>query len=82
MAADMAGIQMIYSDPDLKPRESHNFNLALEHAAAKCAGHAADLQPDPFRLLQLTTTDASPPTRLPQNRYQAKRAIYTSRETA
>lgn len=28
---DMAGIQMIYGDPKLKPEKSHNFNLALEH---------------------------------------------------
>ena len=27
---DMAGIQMIYGNPDLKPERSHNFNVALE----------------------------------------------------
>lgn len=30
MCFDMAGIQMIYGNPDLKPERSHNFNLALE----------------------------------------------------
>lgn len=30
MNFDMAGIQMIYGNPDLKPERSHNFNLALE----------------------------------------------------
>ena len=27
----MAGIQMIYGNPDLKPERSHNFNAAIEH---------------------------------------------------
>ena len=31
MNFDMAGIQMIYGNPNLKPEKSHNFNLALEH---------------------------------------------------
>lgn len=31
MNFDMAGIQMIYGNPDLKPERSHNFNVALEH---------------------------------------------------
>lgn len=31
MNFDMAGIQMIYGNPDLKPEKSHNFNIALEH---------------------------------------------------
>lgn len=31
MNFDMAGIQMIYGNPDLKPEKSHNFNLAFEH---------------------------------------------------
>lgn len=31
MHFDMAGIQMIYGNPDLKPERSNNFNLALEH---------------------------------------------------
>lgn len=31
MNFDMAGIQMIYGNPDLKPEKSHNFNVALEH---------------------------------------------------
>ncbi len=30
MNFDMAGIQMIYGNPDLKPERSHNFNVALE----------------------------------------------------
>ena len=30
MDFDMAGIQMIYGNPDLKPERSHNFNIALE----------------------------------------------------
>lgn len=30
MNFDMAGIQMIYGNPDLKPERSHNFNAALE----------------------------------------------------
>lgn len=30
MCFDMAGIQMIYGNPDLKPERSHNFNIALE----------------------------------------------------
>lgn len=31
MSFDMAGIQMIYGNPDLKPERSHNANLTLEH---------------------------------------------------
>ena len=31
MSFDMAGMQMIYGNPDLKPEKSNNFNLALEH---------------------------------------------------
>ncbi len=31
MAFDMAGMQMIYGNPDLKAEKSHNFNLAFEH---------------------------------------------------
>lgn len=31
MNFDMAGIQMIYGNPDLKPEKSHNWNVALEH---------------------------------------------------
>ena len=30
MCFDMAGIQMIYGNPNLKPEHSHNFNVALE----------------------------------------------------
>lgn len=30
MSFDMAGIMMIYGNPNLKPERSHNFNLALE----------------------------------------------------
>lgn len=30
MCFDMAGIQMIYGNPDLKPERSHNFNVAFE----------------------------------------------------
>ena len=30
MCFDMAGIQMIYGNPELKPERSHNFNMALE----------------------------------------------------
>ncbi len=30
MNFDMAGIQMIYGNPDLKPERSHNFNVSLE----------------------------------------------------
>lgn len=30
MCFDMAGIQMIYGNPDLKPERSHNFNVAIE----------------------------------------------------
>lgn len=30
MDFDMAGIQMIYGNPDLKPERSHNFNVAIE----------------------------------------------------
>lgn len=30
MDFDMAGIQMIYGNPDLKPERSHNFNIAIE----------------------------------------------------
>lgn len=30
MNFDMAGIQMIYGNPDLKPEKSHNFNLSAE----------------------------------------------------
>ena len=30
MSFDMAGIQMIYGNPDLKPERSHNFNVAFE----------------------------------------------------
>ena len=31
MNFDMAGMQMIYGNPDLKPEKSNNFNLALEN---------------------------------------------------
>lgn len=31
MNFDMAGMQMIYGNPNLEPEKSHNFNLALEH---------------------------------------------------
>ncbi len=31
MNFDMAGIQMIYGNPELKPEKSHNFNLAVEY---------------------------------------------------
>lgn len=31
MNFDMAGIQMLYGNPDLDPEKSHNFNLTLEH---------------------------------------------------
>lgn len=31
MNFDMAGMQMIYGNPNLKPEKSHNFNVALEH---------------------------------------------------
>ena len=31
MNFDMAGMQMIYGNPDLKPEKSNNFNLAFEH---------------------------------------------------
>lgn len=34
MDFDMAGIQMIYGNPNLKPEKSHNFNLALERNGA------------------------------------------------
>ena len=34
MAFDMAGMQMIYGNPDLKPEKSNNFNLALEHTGS------------------------------------------------
>lgn len=33
MEFDMAGIQMIYGNPDLKPERSHNFTVALERGA-------------------------------------------------
>lgn len=32
MNFDMAGMQMIYGNPDLEPEKSNNFNLALEHS--------------------------------------------------
>lgn len=32
MDFDMAGIQMIYGNPDLKPERSHNFNVSLERS--------------------------------------------------
>ena len=39
MAFDMAGMQMIYGNPDLKAEKSHNFNLAFEHTGrVKAAG--------------------------------------------
>ena len=39
MSFDMAGMQMIYGNPDLKPEKSNNFNLALEHTGRiKSAG--------------------------------------------
>lgn len=31
MNFDMAGMQMIFGNPDLKPEKSNNYNLALEH---------------------------------------------------
>ena len=38
MNFDMAGIQMIYGNPDLKPERSHNFNVALERYGSVRAG--------------------------------------------
>ena len=39
MSFDMAGMQMIYGNPDLKPEKSNNFNLAFEHTGrVKSAG--------------------------------------------
>lgn len=42
MNFDMAGIQMIYGNPNLKPERSHNINVSLERAAhvrnGFCAG--------------------------------------------
>ena len=32
MNFDMAGMQMIYGNPDLKPERSHNFNFAVERS--------------------------------------------------
>lgn len=32
MSFDMANMQMIYGNPDLKPEKSDNFNLAFEYA--------------------------------------------------
>ena len=32
MSFDMAGMQMIYGNPDLQPEKSHNFNLAFEYS--------------------------------------------------
>ena len=32
MNFDMAGMQMIYGNPDLKPERSHNFNFAMERS--------------------------------------------------
>ncbi|MDE5560959.1 MAG: TonB-dependent receptor [Bacteroidaceae bacterium] len=32
MNFDMAGIQMIYGNPGLKPERSHNFSISLEHS--------------------------------------------------
>ncbi|MDE5552463.1 MAG: TonB-dependent receptor, partial [Muribaculaceae bacterium] len=32
MCFDMAGLEMIYGNPDLKPERSHNFNLSLERS--------------------------------------------------
>lgn len=36
MSFDMAGIMMIYGNPNLKPERSHNFNLALERNGMVC----------------------------------------------
>ena len=41
MSFDMAGIQMIYGNPELKPERSHNFNLALEHGGRIYDGFVA-----------------------------------------
>ena len=41
MNFDMAGIQMIYGNPELKPERSQNFNLALEHGGRIYDGFAA-----------------------------------------
>lgn len=38
MCFDMAGIQMIYGNPDLKPERSHNFNVALERNGLVAGG--------------------------------------------
>lgn len=38
MNFDMAGIQMIYGNPDLKPERSHNFNVALERYGSVRSG--------------------------------------------
>lgn len=36
MCFDMAGIQMIYGNPDLKPERSHNFSIAIERNGRLC----------------------------------------------
>lgn len=41
MCFDMAGIQMIYGNPDLKPERSHNLNLALERSGQLRGGWLA-----------------------------------------
>lgn len=38
MNFDMAGMQMIYGNPDLEPEKSNNFNIALEHSGRKLGG--------------------------------------------
>ena len=40
MNFDMAGIQMIYGNPGLKPERSHNFCLSLERNGHVCSGPA------------------------------------------
>lgn len=66
MCFDMAGIQMIYGNPDLKPEKSHNFNIALE----RNGNVRGDILPGAYSLTlsgyynyydsRITTTDYTP----------------------
>ena len=54
MSFDMAGIQMIYGNPDLKPEKKPQHKSGTRTQRACAARHIGRfLQPDTFRLLQL-----------------------------
>lgn len=80
MCFDMAGIQMIYGNPDLKPERSHNFNVAFERNGSVqrsflAGSYSATLSGYyNYYNSRITTTD------FPGNAELEKGAIYTNED--